>query len=141
MIQHYDIIGFIESFQTKDNEFESNEWAIFSAMRTVCNKPAGGVTVIVKRSLVLQHSVTKIFSVDDRLYLHIKDIFSDQECPNLILGLIYLPPQGSIYYNSRDTEFAEVAEVKPINREEKNLLFQPENGPVTSVTYLIRKRP
>lgn len=36
--------------------------------------------------------------------MHIKDIFSDQECPNLILGFIYLPPQGSIYYNSRDTE-------------------------------------
>lgn len=108
LIQHYDIVGFIESFQTKDNEFdhefESNEWVIFSAMRTVCNKPAGGVTVLVKRSLVLQYSVTKILSVDDRLYLHIKDIFSDQECPNLILGFIYLPPQGSIYYNSRDTE-------------------------------------
>lgn len=42
LIQHYDIIGFIESFQTKDNEFdhefESNEWVIVPAMRTVCNK-------------------------------------------------------------------------------------------------------
>lgn len=87
--------------------------------------------------------MTKIFSVDDRLYLHIKDIFSDQECPNLILGFIYLPPQGSIYkaYNSRDTEFAEVAEVKPINREEKTCYFSQKMGPVTSVTYLIRKRP
>lgn len=109
MIQHYDIIGFIESFQTKDNEFddefESNEGVIFLATRTLCNKPAEGVTVLVKRSLVSQDSVTKIFGVDDRLYLCIKDIFSDQDCPNLILGFIYLiTPQGSIYYNSRDTE-------------------------------------
>lgn len=74
--------------------------------------------------------MTKIFSVDDRLYLHIKDIFSDQECPNLILGFIYLPAQGSIYkaYNSRDTEFAEVAEVKPINREENTCYFSQKMG-------------
>ncbi|XP_062595378.1 uncharacterized protein LOC134256716 [Saccostrea cucullata] len=108
LMQHFDIIGFIASFQTRDNEFDhefdSNEWTIFSAMRTVCSKPAGGVTALVKRSLVLQHSVTKIFGADDRLYLCFKNIFSDKEHPNLIMGFIYLPPQGSIYYSSTDSE-------------------------------------
>lgn len=85
LIQQYDIIGFIESFQTKDNEFdhefESNELVIFSAMRTVCNKPAGGVTVLVKRCL---HGATTqcekniwYMLMIARLYLYIKDIFSD----------------------------------------------------------------
>lgn len=81
LIQYYDIVGFIELFQIRDNEFdyefESNEWVIFLVMCIVCNKLVGGVIVLVKRFLVLQYSVIKILSVDDRLYLYIKDIFSD----------------------------------------------------------------
>jgi exonuclease III len=98
LIQSYDIIGFLESFQIEhnefDNDFDMSDWMIFSSIRSnrKGNKPSGGVTVIVKKSIVERYNVAKIFELEDRVYLMIHNVFPVGH-NNLVLGFFYIFPR------------------------------------------------